>query len=494
MPGNEVWGMEKIRRPVLIGQGSFGTVHALSGNKVYKTMVIENPENYMKAFAEVSANGCIGSVSNEFAIADECYYFTQRSSASTKITIWMRMDRYKMDLKKLIQNKFNDLDSNINLNTWKHELMSRLAKQLITLQGSLYVDSYDQNNSVEGLQHRDIKSENVFLDNDMNPYLGDFGFVSFGKTSSDQLGTPEYGAPEMFSFDFRAPYTNDLDTFSLGVVFYEIINSNPSRDIYASDHFSMQLGHQKPFSQSDFPGYEWMIGMVQAKPKDRMTMYDVYLNLENSIVGKNSNQVHQIEFKEPVKNQAQMMNYERPLNHPVRQKKSLWDFREDQNVPSQFEMKQKNISKPVYDEKQMNKAYDFKVDQVASKQQLKDQINFKMNQMQMNKQMDFGVVKPYHNQAVKPHHNQAVKPQMIQDYKPREFVKEQYPFKQEYLKLIQQKRNSIIEKAQAPKINGDQNYGKQNRSQSKGEKVLQNREKFRKRIFESQIQFRRVLI
>lgn len=79
-----------------------------------------------------------------------------------------------------------------------------------------------------GIVHRDIKPENFLIYNDSNTHknrikLIDFGFATYcrnGETMNEQLGTPQYAAPEIFE---RKPYTNKVDMWSVGVVLYNMV-------------------------------------------------------------------------------------------------------------------------------------------------------------------------------------------------------------------------------------------------------------------------------
>ncbi|KAJ8013435.1 hypothetical protein DPEC_G00053230 [Dallia pectoralis] len=72
--------------------------------------------------------------------------------------------------------------------------------------------------------HRDLKTENLLLDNNMNIKLADFGFGNFykaGEPLSTWCGSPPYAAPEVFEGkQYEGPH---LDVWSLGVVLYVLV-------------------------------------------------------------------------------------------------------------------------------------------------------------------------------------------------------------------------------------------------------------------------------
>nr|XP_015218995.1 PREDICTED: serine/threonine-protein kinase SIK2-like [Lepisosteus oculatus] len=72
--------------------------------------------------------------------------------------------------------------------------------------------------------HRDLKTENLLLDANMNIKLADFGFGNFynaGDPLSTWCGSPPYAAPEVFEGkEYEGP---QLDIWSLGVVLYVLV-------------------------------------------------------------------------------------------------------------------------------------------------------------------------------------------------------------------------------------------------------------------------------
>lgn len=74
--------------------------------------------------------------------------------------------------------------------------------------------------------HRDIKPANIFISETRNFKLGDFGIARIASEStgaSTKAGTANYMAPEVFQ---GKKYTSNVDTYSLGVVMYQLLNAN----------------------------------------------------------------------------------------------------------------------------------------------------------------------------------------------------------------------------------------------------------------------------
>ena len=77
--------------------------------------------------------------------------------------------------------------------------------------------------------HRDIKSQNIFLDADQNIKLGDFGTAKCleetGEFAETVVGSPFYLSPEICQ---GVPYNSKTDIWSLGCVLYEMCTLEPA--------------------------------------------------------------------------------------------------------------------------------------------------------------------------------------------------------------------------------------------------------------------------
>ena len=75
-----------------------------------------------------------------------------------------------------------------------------------------------------GIMHRDIKEANIFISENGNFKLGDFGVAksAIETTQTGSIkGTASYMAPEIYQ---REPYDKSVDIYSLGIVLYKLLN------------------------------------------------------------------------------------------------------------------------------------------------------------------------------------------------------------------------------------------------------------------------------
>jgi len=75
----------------------------------------------------------------------------------------------------------------------------------------------------KNIVYRDIKPENLLLDNDYNIKLCDYGWATYftpGKFLTVYCGTPEYVSPEVIK---KYPYNEKVDIWGLGVLIFELV-------------------------------------------------------------------------------------------------------------------------------------------------------------------------------------------------------------------------------------------------------------------------------
>jgi serine/threonine protein kinase len=98
--------------------------------------------------------------------------------------------------------------------------------------------------------HRDLKTENIFLDGAFKPKVGDFGFAKFmdpnhhnGKLKT-QLGTSGYQCPELIEKQYYSGESNDI--FACGVILFILVNAYPPfREAKKTDNWYRHFYYNK---------------------------------------------------------------------------------------------------------------------------------------------------------------------------------------------------------------------------------------------------------
>ena len=92
-----------------------------------------------------------------------------------------------------------------------------------------------------GVIHRDIKDDNIFVSDNGEYKIGDFGVSKVLKDSSKAeslKGTPNFLAPEVYLG--KEGYTKSVDLYSLGIVLYRLLNysRNPFLPRFPEQYFA----------------------------------------------------------------------------------------------------------------------------------------------------------------------------------------------------------------------------------------------------------------
>ena len=190
-----------------LGKGSFGVVYAVTRKRDpnKRTLVVKEIKmGPRRSEQEEAINECrvLAKLDSRYVVK----YFDSFVEAGSKLCIVMEYAP-KGTVHRLIQtNKPRPLDESL---VWKLMLQSTLGLHHIHQLKVL---------------HRDIKSENIFLDAGGNAKIGDLGVAKVMTTQVDfartLVGTPYYLSPELCE---NKPYNHKSDIWSLGCVLYEML-------------------------------------------------------------------------------------------------------------------------------------------------------------------------------------------------------------------------------------------------------------------------------
>ncbi|KAG9451920.1 hypothetical protein H6P81_004824 [Aristolochia fimbriata] len=211
-----------------LGQGGFGVV--------YKGVLPGGQEIAVKRLSRNSGQG-LEEFKNEVILIAKL----QHRNLVRLLGYCIHADE-KIVLYEYMPN--NSLDSFI-FDQERRKLLNWEKRFLIILgiaRGLLYL----HHDSRLRIIHRDLKTSNILLDEEMNPKISDFGLARiFGGNQTQQntnrvVGTYGYMSPE---YALHGLFSMKSDVFSFGIILLEIICGKKNNKLYVSEHSLNLLGN-----------------------------------------------------------------------------------------------------------------------------------------------------------------------------------------------------------------------------------------------------------
>ena len=259
--------------------------------------------------------------------------------------------------------------------------------------------------------HRDIKTKNIFIKNNLTVKIGDFGIAKILNSTSSYahtfIGTPYYISPELCK---DQPYNDKSDVWSLGCVLYELCTLNhpfeggTQVEIYEkimtqkfkaiSPDYSLELKKMVDLLlEKDEKKRPKMKDILKMKCViDRANKYSINIDLvENGIIEEEKNEINnninninkQHDIKNGLKNNSynvSITNYNKDSIYKNSGKKEKFE-----KSPTHYSNKVKKF-KNEYEQKEI-KNNRIKIDNILKNNQLK-KINNAKNKSPLNKQFN----------------------------------------------------------------------------------------------------------
>ncbi|MBP3201831.1 MAG: protein kinase [Lachnospiraceae bacterium] len=217
----------------LVGQGGFGTVYkAVKKNKAMETV---RALKHISLPSKKQWTDIYNSMGNDMVRTD-AYFDTILQEILNEIRILA--DLTNKGVKNVVwyyENEIEDTPSPKHYDIYllmeyltalpsyieTHELKVKDVIKIGTDILSALIECHKRK-----IIHRDIKTDNIFISEDGDYKLGDFGVskkLSDRSRATSMKGTPNYIAPEVY---LGEAYDETVDLYSLGIVLYRLLNYN----------------------------------------------------------------------------------------------------------------------------------------------------------------------------------------------------------------------------------------------------------------------------
>ena len=259
--------------------------------------------------------------------------------------------------------------------------------------------------------HRDIKTKNIFIKNNLTVKIGDFGIAKILNSTSSYahtfIGTPYYISPELCK---DQPYNDKSDVWSLGCVLYELCTLNhpfeggTQVEIYEkimtqkfkaiSPDYSLELKKMVDLLlEKDEKKRPKMKDILKMKCViDRANKYSINIDLvENGIIEEEKNEINNninnINKQHDIKNGLKNNSYNVSITNINKDSiyKNSGKKEKFEKSPTHYSNKVKKF-KNEYEQKEI-KNNRIKIDNILKNNQLK-KINNAKNKSSLNKQFN----------------------------------------------------------------------------------------------------------
>ncbi|KAL3532371.1 hypothetical protein ACH5RR_005892 [Cinchona calisaya] len=211
-----------------LGQGGFGPV--------YKGKLFNGQEIAVKRLSRISGHG-LDQFENEFILISKLQHrnlvrlLGYCNQGEERLLVYEYLPNKSLDLFLFDPTKRDLLDWKTRVN-----IIEGIA------QGILYLHKYSRLKII----HRDLKTSNVLLDNEINPKISDFGTARIFQDHDTRantktiVGTYGYMSPE---YAMDGVFSEKSDVFSFGVMVLEIISGKKNTSFYHPDRALNLLGY-----------------------------------------------------------------------------------------------------------------------------------------------------------------------------------------------------------------------------------------------------------
>lgn len=264
-----------------IKSGGFGSVFSVQN--------INTKENYAAKVIELTDNESKKLINREIGIMTRMDhptiikfygYSLKDFDGKDNVTLFMQLAS-KGSLADLLKKVQQGLADDNYDNTARQKILIGIAR------GMMYLH---QRHAI----HRDLKPDNILLDEDLEPHITDFGlskFVSSGDTTNQTqtMGTSFYMAPEVIETD---QYNGKADVYSFGILMYEVVTDMYPFPDFQNKKMSLFRLNSKVINENYRPQFkspvkEKIQQLIEKcwspNPKERPTFEEIYNRLSRNI-------------------------------------------------------------------------------------------------------------------------------------------------------------------------------------------------------------------